>query len=52
MEGRNPLTIWIITTNKRKYKIGAKRRIDAENRAWLNAEIGEEIFYIVPEESV
>lgn len=43
------MTIWIITTNKRKYKIGAKRRIDAEKQAWKNAKIGEEIFHIVPE---
>jgi hypothetical protein len=41
------MTEWTIVTNKRRFKVDADKRFDAEQKAWKQLKVGEEIFAIL-----
>jgi hypothetical protein len=43
---------WLAVTNLGVIKVNAEKHLEAEKKAWELAKKGEEIFYIIPEDSL
>lgn len=43
---------FVVVTNKRRFTIEAKKRFDAEQKAWGELEVGEEIYGVISPEVV